>query len=185
VTTRARFTDAEWAQLVGAPIVVGASMMAASKSGLIGKVGEFFRLYRSLKTRRVPPEFEQHELVTALRRQLRALSVSPLSASTRTEFSRARGDAAAARQLMLAECKQVAVLLAAKTPPDEADGVKRWLMWIARNVAGTTGHVWSGAEKTPNDLRIGALEQLAHALRTPAMPIVPAPERPLRANPDI
>ncbi len=185
MTTRARFTDAEWAQLVAAPIVVGASMMAASKRGLIGKVGEFFRLYRSLKTRRVPPELEQHELVTALRHQLRALSISPLSASTRTEFSRARGDAAAARQLMLAECKQVAVLLAARAPPAEAAGVKRWLMWIARNVAGTTDHMRSGAEKTPNDLGFGALEQLARALRTPVMPRVPAPERSPRANPDI
>jgi hypothetical protein len=170
MTTKASYTDEEWALLKSSMVTVGAAVLAATNSGLIGKLRKFATLYGCLKMNHVPEAFEQNELVRALLQDFHAMTSSPLSASARTEITRARGDAAAAQHVMLADCGRVAAVLRAKAPQAEADGVKRWLMWIARSVASADDDGRLGAGPTINGAEAQVLEQIALALHAPPGP---------------
>lgn len=178
MTTKASYTDEEWALLKSSMVTVGAVVMAATNSGLIGKLRKFATLYGCLKMNHVPEAFQQNELVRALLQDFHAMASSPLSASARTEITHARGDAAAARQIMLADCRKVAAVLRAKAPPAEADGVKRWLMWIARSVASAADDGGMGAEPSISGAEAQVLEQLALALHAPPGPATSEQDHP-------
>jgi hypothetical protein len=182
MTSKATFTDEEWMLLTRAPLVVGARMMAASQRGQIGRLREFARLYTTLRKGNVPEEFAKLELVTALRQEFRALTSSPLSASARAAFGATRGDVAAAEQLMLGECRRVAAVLAAKAPQSEADGVKRWLTWVAARVAGAGGHGWPGTGPAMGEQSRQALADIARALHPPVAPTFPVTRRAKRTR---
>jgi hypothetical protein len=105
--------------------------------------------------------------VKALLQAFHAKTSSPLSASAHTEIIRAYEGVAAARQFMLAQRRQGAAVLRAKSPQAEADGVTRWLMWIATSVASPAADGTVGAEPPISGAGVQALEQLAVALDAP------------------
>lgn len=90
----------------------------------------------------------------------------------------------ASQGVMLKYSQTVAELLAKRAPFDEAWVFKRWLMWIARRVAGASGDSWlgSGAKISPEENAM--LNQLETSLQlvvdiaasTPAEFVIPADE---------
>lgn len=135
MTAKPDYTDAEWTLLLSAMAMVGFGMMAVSRSGTIGKLRELTVLFTCLTTERMPPEFQQNELVMALVQDFHAVAPPRAMPAISEDQTRATSGIAAAPRTMIACCEKVAFILASKTPSYEAEGYKRWLMWIAGTVA--------------------------------------------------
>lgn len=185
MTTRADYTTEEWALLVDAPGMVGLGMLTGSRSGPVGKLREFLAFRACLSPRKAPEEVRRNELIMAI------LAEQPTWNSELTDPFSGRGDLTrlisaliSARLFMLAHSEMVAGLLADKTPYDEAYEVKRWLMWIARRVAGASGDGWLGTGHKISDTEASLLDQLATSLRiTRIVEALPPVELELEAPP--
>ena len=131
MTTKADYTAEEWELIMRAPFMAAMAVVAASPSGPIGFVKEMFAVGGALQA--VTHEGSPNTLVGAL--------VADVTAGHRpaapTE-SPQDGPGATARGLQA--CRDVAALLARKTPGPEAEGFKRWLLSTAPKPMGLT--VW-------------------------------------------
>src|SRR5690349_20259002 len=119
VTRRTDYTSDEWALLTTTPRLIGLRMLAASRSGPIGKLREFVALSSCLTPQTVPARFRRHELVLAL---LEESDYETSAAFSWSGISGVAGVMAAARLRALPSCGNVTALLMDKAPWAEADG---------------------------------------------------------------
>lgn len=149
-------------------------MLAVSRSGPIGKLRELVALSACLTPQTVPARFRRNELVLAL------LEESDYEVSTAFRWSGMSGVAgtiAAARLRALPSCENVAVLLMDKTPWAEADGVKRWMLWLATSVAKASSDGWLGFGRRVSAEEAALLRQIATSLRITMSDTVPSTGR--------
>jgi hypothetical protein len=147
VTTRTAYSDDEWHTLSKLPQTVAVAVIASGASGPIQLMRELAALKAALSdTRQQPPS---NELVTAVATAEADAPVesvppdgsSPARSDTEADGPPAPGDLSTAegqrslRDEALDRCTMAMAILAAKSPADEADGFKRWVMAIARKVA--------------------------------------------------
>ena len=175
MTRGAGYGGEEWALLTNAVEVVGLGMLGVSKSGLVGKLRELAALSRCLTRRALPIQFARNKLVLALLEGPHAHEPvsEPLAYLSRDNMAGLIAAIVTSHLHMLNTCEQVAALLAAKAPLDEADGVKRWLLWIARSVAEASGDRWLGLGRKVSDAEARMLTQLAAALDISSIVRVP------------
>lgn len=173
VTAKADYTDAEWKLLLSAMAMVGFSMMAVSRSGTIGKLWELAMLHDCLLPDRVPAQFRHNELVMALVRDFHSPAPATIAPMDTIEQTPATSGAAAAPRTAIACCELVAQILASKTPVLEADGYKRWLMWIARSVAEAPGQGLLHHRRAMSREEEELLQMISTALHVSLFPPVP------------
>jgi len=173
VTRRADYTSNEWALLKRAVKLVGFAMLAVSKSGPVGKLREITMLSTCLTQRAVPLQFRRNELVLALLDDPDVQALRPFAYISRGETSSLIAAIATARPRLLTCCERVAVLLAEKTPWAEADGLKRWLLWVARSVAEASGDRWLGLGRKLSDVELQKLNEIATSLQISLVAPVP------------
>jgi hypothetical protein len=167
VTRRADYSSDEWALLTTSVETVGLGMLAVSNAGLIGRLRELRTLSRCLTRHALPIQFTRNELVLALlgdfnAREHAAGMFRSLSSDNVAGLVAA---VVAAHFRLLSRCQRVADLLAAKSPLDEADGLKQWLLWIARRVAEASGDRWFGLGRKMTDEKASMLAEISSALR--------------------
>lgn len=167
----AEYTADEWALLTGAPEIVGFGMLAVSGSGPLGKLREFLALRACLRLRGVPADLRRHQIIRAVLagthttihgpRALFSPGGTPIELLTTF---------IAPLPYMLTYSERIAALLEHTATRDEAEGFKRWLMWIARRVASASGAGWLGTGTKMSDTENGTLNLLAESLHlvTPA-----------------
>ena len=155
------YTSDEWALLTITPRLIGLRMLAVSRSGPIGKLREFVALSACLTPQTVPARFRRHELVMAL---LEESDYDISTAFSRSGMNGIGGAMPAARLRALPSCENVAALLMDKTPWAEADGVKRWMLWLATSVARASRDGWLGLGRRVSAEEAALLRQIATSL---------------------
>jgi hypothetical protein len=164
MTNGTDYTSYEWALLITTPEFIGLRMLSVSRSGPIGKLRELATLSACLTLQGVPMRFRRNELLLGL---LEDISVQDVGVSPRLSWSDVSSLAmaiATAKTRTLLCCEEVATLLADKTPWAEADGLKRWLLWLATRVAQASGDNWLGLGRRVSDAEATMLHQIATAL---------------------
>jgi hypothetical protein len=149
-------------------------MLSMSRSGPIGKLRELAALSGCLTPQTIPARFRGNELVLALledSNEPRGGGSPALSWSTMRGISMA---VATARLQMLPNCERVAALLADKTPWPEADGMKRWMLWLATCVAKASSDRWLGLVRRVSAEEATLLVQIARSLHISTAEPVPA-----------
>jgi hypothetical protein len=169
VTQRADYTSSEWSLLTSAVVTVGLGMLAVSGAGLVGRVRELTTLSRCFSRLSMPIQFTRNELVMALLEDFSAPTSDgqesfPLAYLTRGDVAGLIMAVVRSRARMLSACEQVVDLLDDRTPWAEADGMKRWMLWIARSVAEASGDSWLGLGRKVSDEEASMLDQMAVAL---------------------
>jgi hypothetical protein len=162
MTTRADYTDAEWALLLDIPPAVGTAVMVAGRSGL-GTTKEAITLANQLFAPR--SGYEGVELIEAL---VEARAERGEKSSIETLASPYRGkEPEEVRADALAKCRKVASLLDQKATADEAEAFKNWATTTAQRVAeaaseggvfGIVGHRVSDDEQRLLEAIEGALD---------------------------
>lgn len=165
MTTRADYTGEEWTLLVDAPQMVGLGMLTVSGSGPVGKLRELLALRRCLRLDAATDDMRRNQLIMAILRgqeaRKRELQETLAVRGNSVPFMRM---VIAAHVRMVGHTEKVARLLADKAPYAEAQEVKRWLMWIARRVAGASGDGWLGTGQKLSDRENHMLDRVAAAL---------------------
>lgn len=176
MTRRADYTSDEWALLTKSVETVGLGMLAVSNAGLIGRLRELRMLSRCVTRRALPIQFSRNELVLALLEDFDAQerASGPFQSLSSDNVAGLIAAVVAAHIRMLSRCQRVAVLLAAKSPLDEADGLKRWLLWIARCVAEASGDRWFGLGRKVTDEKANMLAEMSAALRISPIARIPS-----------
>ncbi|MGZ3715146.1 MAG: hypothetical protein ACXVA4_06995 [Ktedonobacterales bacterium] len=165
MTELAEYTGEEWSLLLGAPEVVGWGMLAMSGSGPVGKLREFLALRACLRMRGVPADLRKYRIIrTVLASTHTAIHRPGALPSIGGNPVELLATLIAPRQYMLEYSERIARLLEHTAPHDEAEGFKRWLMWIARRVAGASGIGWLGTGTRMSDNESGMLNLLAESL---------------------
>jgi hypothetical protein len=128
MTTKADFTDEEWARLERAPIVAG---MAISLADPGGPIEAFKETSASLKSVLEAARADgQSELVTSV-----AGSVAEKAQHRQNPLGDFKARGAQAGVEILDELGAVNQLLTEKATPDEADEFREWLLATARRTA--------------------------------------------------
>jgi hypothetical protein len=128
MTTKADFTDQEWARLERAPLVAGMAITLADPGGPIEAVKE------SMATAKAVIEVAEAgghtELVDAV-----AKSVNEKVRARQNPARDFKPRGALAGQQILDELREVNDLLASKASPEEAKAFREWLLEAARRAA--------------------------------------------------
>jgi hypothetical protein len=128
MTTKADFTDEEWARLERAPIVAGMAISLADPGGPIEAFKETSATLRNvLETARADG---QSELVASV-----AGSVAEKAQHRQNPLGDFKPRSAQAGVAILDELAAVNQLLAEKATPDEAEEFRDWLLATARRAA--------------------------------------------------
>ena len=127
MTTRADYTDDEWAGIVRAPILAGAYIAVADMS-FFGMIGEMTGLVRAMTEQPAPAEAA--DLVASVVEDLQGKE----AAREKVELPETKNSATQAGQLVHQLGLDLEVL-DRKSTPDEARGFKAWLVAIALAVA--------------------------------------------------
>lgn len=176
MTRGSDYTAHEWELLTTTTELIGFRMLSVSRSGPIGKLRELAALSRCLSPRAIPNQFRRNELVLALLEDIGAHEAGSVLRLSWNDLSGLAMGLATARRHTLRYCEDVAVLLADKTPWAEAEGLKRWLVWLARNIARASGDRWLGLGRRVSDEEAAMLRQIATALHlSPIVAISPTP----------
>ena len=128
MTSKADFTDEEWARLKRAPFVAGMAISLADPGGPIEAVKE---TSATLKTVRAAESGGRGELVGALAREVVADAgqrQNPLGG-----FRPSKGANAGVE--ILAELREVNRIVSDKASPEEAAAVREWLLEAAQEAA--------------------------------------------------
>jgi hypothetical protein len=173
VTRRIDYTSDEWVLLTTTPELIGLRMLTVSRSGPIGKLRELVTLSACLTPQTVPARFRRNELVLALLEDSGFQTTKALSWSG---MGGVAGAIATARLWALPSCEKVAALLMDKTPWAEADGLKRWMFWLATSVAKASSDGWLGLGfgRRVSAEEVMALRQIATSLRLTTSDTVPS-----------
>ncbi len=173
---RADYSSEEWALLASAPEIIGLGMLGVSRSGPVGKLRELLILRSCLQAHTIPLEFRQNSLVMDILGDSSARPHKPLTPpSTDDSWATLIVMVIAARLHMLEYSEEVAALIADRAPRDEAAGLKRWLMLIARRVAGASGDGWLGMGPKVSDVENAMLQQLSMSLQITTVDAAPTP----------
>ena len=130
MTDKSNYTPEEWQLLIDMPMVVGAAVMVAGKSGL-GTVKESFTIAReNLNAVREHPDNTLIQAILSARTKDKEKSSiesfsHPMLKLQPDEFKNA----------VVEKSREVSALLDAKSNPSEANEYKAWLMTIADKVA--------------------------------------------------
>jgi hypothetical protein len=178
VSRRADFTNREWAQIKHTVECVGFGMLAASRSGPVGKLREIVALARCLTPGAVPAQFSQNELVAALLETAREDPLGPANYLRHRDLVGLALTILIGRLTVLTRCERTAALLAAKCSHTEAEGLKQWLLWIATTVAEASGDRWLGLGRRISDEETTMLNELATALRICTVATIQASSAP-------
>jgi hypothetical protein len=128
MTTKADFTDEEWARLERAPIVAGMAISLADPGGPIEAFKETSASLRNvLETARGQA---QGELVASV-----AKSVAEKAQQRQNPLGDFRPKGATAGQEVLSELAAVNELLTQKAAPEDAEAFRAWLLDTAQRVA--------------------------------------------------
>jgi hypothetical protein len=128
MTTKADFTEEEWARLERAPIVAGLSISLADPGGPIEAVKESMA---AIKTLTEAAQSDAHgELVAAV-----AKSASEKVQRRQSPLGDFKPRGALAGQQILEELRAVNDLVKEKATPEEAAAFREWLLTVARRAA--------------------------------------------------
>jgi hypothetical protein len=156
MTSKADYTDDEWAALRRAPLVAGMGISLADPGGPIEATKETLAAMKAVS---VPGSDE--ELLVAVSQD--AMAMSQQRQNLLGDF---KLHAATAGQQVLDEMRKVNGILTAKATPEEAAAFRAWLMSAARaaaNAAKEGGFMGFGAERVSAGEQ-SMLDQLAEAL---------------------
>ena len=156
MTTKAQYTDEEWARLVRGPLVAGLAISIADPGGPIELVKETAAALRTTQAAPTVPLIEEisTEISEAAQRRENALGGFKIES------------AAMAGQQVLDELRAIDVILRTKSDPSEADAYRKWLLDVARasaEAAKEGGFLGIGAERVSEGER-NMLERLRDAL---------------------
>ncbi|WP_027006694.1 hypothetical protein [Conexibacter woesei] len=163
MTTKADFTDEEWARLERAPFVAGMAISLADPGGPIEAFKETAATLRTVLGD--AKDGGRGELVTAIARDVEAGARehhNPLSG-----FKPAKGATAGVE--ILDELRAVNELLTAKASPEDAAAVRAWLLaaaTAAANAAKEGGFMGFHAQRVSEGEQ-QMLDRLADALNAP------------------
>ena len=127
MTTKADFTDEEWARLERAPIVAGMAISLADPGGPIEAVKESLAAFRTVAEAQTGGH---GELVDAV-----ATSVSEKTQHRKSPLGDFKPKGAMAGEQILEELRAVNQLLTEKTTPEEAAAFREWLLTAAKRSA--------------------------------------------------
>jgi hypothetical protein len=158
MTTKADFTEDEWATLVRSPVVAGMAITLADPGGPIEVVKETAAVVKFVTG---SASEERGDLVGEIARDVRALAeqrTNPVG-----DF-KPRG--ALAGKQVLEEISRANEIVGAKATPEEADAFREWIMECARRAADAAkegGFMGFHAERVSQGEK-DMLEQLRSAL---------------------
>jgi hypothetical protein len=127
MTTKADFTDEEWARLERAPIVAGMAISLADPGGPIEAVKESLA---AMKTVTEAQSGGQGELVDAV-----AKSVAEKTRQRKSPLGDFKPRGAMAGEQIVEELRSVNQLLTQKATPEEAAAFRGWLLTAAKRAA--------------------------------------------------
>jgi hypothetical protein len=125
VTTKADYTDEEWAVLGRAPLVAGLAVSFADPGGPIELTKESMAAMRAVGA---PPSDD--ELLTAISQEALAKFQQRENALKEAGFK-----GATAREQIVEELTRANEILSAKATPEEAAAFRQWLMQSAQDTA--------------------------------------------------
>jgi hypothetical protein len=134
MTTKADYTDTEWASLLQSPVYAGMYIMYADPN-ITGMIGEMKAMFKAVKDQPVPEAAQ--DLVGSLVADIKEKSENKEQLPGAEESP--QGGAEEIKAQMLENVRGVAGTLDAKAAPEEADGFKEWLVGVAQAVAGEKG----------------------------------------------
>jgi putative Ca2+/H+ antiporter (TMEM165/GDT1 family) len=158
MTTKADYTEDEWAGLVRAPILAGA-YVAASDMSFFGMIGEMTALYKTMTEGNVP------EAASGLIEAVVAEIEDSKDAKEKLKLPETKQSATQAAQLVHQLGLDLEVL-DQKSTPEETRAFKDWLIQIAQATAEATkegGFLGIGAVRV-SDKEQMALATLRHEL---------------------
>lgn len=127
MTTKADFTDEEWARLERSPIVAGMAISLADPGGPIEAVKESLA---AIKTVTEAQSGGQGELVDAV-----AKSVAEKTRQRKSPLGDFKPRGAIAGEQIVEELRSVNELLTQKATPEEAAAFREWLLTAAKRSA--------------------------------------------------
>jgi hypothetical protein len=127
MTTKADFTEEEWARLERAPIVAGMAISIADPGGPIEAVKESMA---ALKTVTEATQGDRTELVESV-----AKSVTEKAQHRQSPLGDFKPRGAMAGEEILAELRAANELVTAKATPEEAAAFREWLLTAAKRAA--------------------------------------------------
>jgi hypothetical protein len=128
MTTKADFTDEEWARLERAPIVAGMAISLADPGGPIEAVKESMAAMRTMAEAAVSGE--RGELVDTV-----AMSVAEKTQQRQSPLGNFKPRGALAGEQILDELRAVNELVTQKATPEEAAAFREWLLSAAKRAA--------------------------------------------------
>jgi hypothetical protein len=128
MTTKADFTDEEWARLERSPIVAGMAISLADPGGPIEAFKETSASLKSILDTALAEG--QNELVEAV-----AKGGAEKARARQNPLGDFKPKGATAGQEVLAELSAVNELLSQKASPEEAEAFRQWLLATAQRVA--------------------------------------------------
>jgi hypothetical protein len=150
----------EWKICLRAPLMAGLAVIAASPSGPLGVLREMFAVGKLVSETRA--QAGSNELLRAL-----VSEIGAPDARGQMDASELRGlGTEQLRAHALDACRAFAALVDRKASPEEAEGVKRWLVGIAQRTAeaakegGFLGFGGTQVSRTEAD----AIQEVARAL---------------------
>ena len=128
MTTKADFTDEEWARLERAPFVAGMAISLADPGGPIEAVKESMAALKTVTE--AAQSGGQSELVDAV-----AKSVTDKAQKRQSPLADFKPRGALAGEEILEELRAANALVAEKATPEEAAGYREWLLTAAKRAA--------------------------------------------------
>jgi hypothetical protein len=128
MTTKADFTDEEWARLERAPIVAGMAISLADPGGPIEAVRESMAAIKTLTE--AAQSGGRGELVDAV-----AKSVAEKTQQRKSPLGDFKPRGAMAGEQILDELRAVNALVGQKATPEEAAAFREWLLTAAKRAA--------------------------------------------------
>ena len=162
MTTKADFTDEEWARLERAPVVAGMAISLADPGGPIEAVKETMA---TIKTITEAAQSADGELVNAV-----AKSFAEKARKRESPMGDFKPKGALAGQEILKELQGVNALVAEKATPEEAASFREWLLSAAKRAADAAkeGGFMGFNAKRVSEGEQEMLDKLREALETPA-----------------
>ena len=123
-TSQFDFSNDQWEQVATTPWLVGMAVARAEDSGFLGSLKETRALLATIAA-------------TAESSPAGSLIAQAATTDTEERYEELReADPAALAADAVAACREVVDVLAAVAAPDEANGYRRWVLDVARAVAG-------------------------------------------------
>jgi hypothetical protein len=163
MTTKADFTDEEWARLERAPIVAGMAISLADPGGPIEAVKESMAAIKTMTE--AAQSHGGSELVDAV-----AKSVTEKAQQRKSPLGDFKPRGAQAREQILEELRAANELVTEKATPEEAAAFREWLLSAAKRTADAAkegGFMGFNAQRvSEGEQRM--LDQLGEVLASPA-----------------